>query len=443
MPSLQDLVPLVTEPREDLSVEYKEWLDLTTNEHRAIVAKAAIALVNHGGGFIVLGMADEPTGLTSVQRPPNIPEITQDAINAAIRRYATPDFHAETYLVSHPTTGVVHPVISLPSTLTEPVMSRRDCVGVIAQARCYIRKPGPRSEEPQTPEEWRSLLNRCVRAGRDDMLEAIRSIVSGRVQETIVAPSALEELRVFCDEGRARWEELASSLPADDAARLPDGFYEMGFSLVGAAPASGLADLQERLRTARRIKLTGWTPFLEMNTPEWTPYPHNRFVEAWIGRAAADRSPRTAPHSDFWRASPEGKLYTIRGYSEDDVQGRAPGQWFDVTMPVWRIGEGLLFAARFAETFSDIQAIAIRCRFTGLNGRRLVSIVGNRGLFEHYASRTDEIVLEAQPTPDQVRDNLVEVLHQLLTPLYERFAFFRLQTTLVEQELESMIRGRF
>ena len=44
MPSIKDLEPLVSEPREDLSVEYKDWLDLTTNEHRATLAKAAIAL---------------------------------------------------------------------------------------------------------------------------------------------------------------------------------------------------------------------------------------------------------------------------------------------------------------------------------------------------------------------------------------------------------------
>ena len=56
---------------------------------------------------------------------------------------------------------------------------------------------------------------------------------------------------------------------------------------------------------------------------------------------------------------------------------------------------------------------------------------------------TDEVALETQATPTQLRDNLAEVLHQLLTPLYERFAFFRLPIILVEQELEKMVRGRF
>lgn len=284
MASIQDLQPLVTEPREDLGSEYKEWLDLTTNEHKATVAKAAIALVNHGGGFIILGFADTAGGLHSNPRPAVIPEITQDAINAAIRRYASPEFHCEMYSVPHPTTNVVHQVIVVPGTMTEPVMSKRDCVGVIAQNKCYVRKPGPRSEEPQTGEEWRALLNRCVRAGRDDMLEAIRSIVSGRVEVPTVLPSAIEELRAYCSAGKVRWSELADTLPIGAPGRFPQGYFEMGFSLVNARPAGGLSDLQDRLRQARRIKLTGWTPFLDMTTPEWSPYPHHNFVEAWVGR---------------------------------------------------------------------------------------------------------------------------------------------------------------
>ena len=73
----------------------------------------------------------------------------------------------------------------------------------------------------------------------------------------------------------------------------------------------------------------------------------------------------------------------------------------------------------------------------------LVSLAGNRAIFGDDISRTDEIVLETQATPAQMRDNLAEILHQLLTPLYERFAFFRLPMLLVEQELEQMMRRRF
>lgn len=443
MPTIQELVPLITEPREDLGVEYKAWLNLSTNEGRATLAKAAIALVNHGGGFLVLGMADEPTGLVSRARQEAIPEVTQDAVNSAIRRYAIPEFHAELYLVPHPATGVVHPVIKMPATLTEPVMSKRDCEGVLLQGRCYIRKPGPRSEEPRTPEEWRSLLSRCVRAGRGDMLEAIRSIVSGRVGLEEAPPDAVERLWAFVDAGRERWQELSANEPPESPVRFPMGFYEMGFTLVGAIPANSLVELQDRLQNARRVRLTGWTPFLDMTTPEWQPYPHEDFIEAWVGRRAENRVERTASHSDFWRASPSGQLYTIRGYAEDDLENHPPGHVFDIVLPVWRVGEGILFASRFAEQFEGVESIAVYCRFTGLNGRALESIGGNRLLFGDDVSQTDEVRMEAQVTPEQIADNLPEILHGLLSPLYEKFSFFQLPMMLVEQELERMIDGRF
>lgn len=68
MPSIRELQPLISEPREELGVEYKDWLDLKTNEHKATLAKAAIALANHGGGFIVIGFAECRSVLQSQAR---------------------------------------------------------------------------------------------------------------------------------------------------------------------------------------------------------------------------------------------------------------------------------------------------------------------------------------------------------------------------------------
>jgi len=445
MPTIEELQPLVSEPREDLAAEYKAWLDLSTNEHKAVFAKAAIALANHGGGYIIIGFTDDGPQLEAVARPAAIPEVSQDAVNAAIHRFATPEFHCQLYNVPHPATNVIHPVIVVPGNMTEPVMSKRDCVNVIAQNRCYIRKPGPRSEEPQTAEEWRALLRRCVLAGREDMLEAIRSIVSGRVDPTPLPPDAQAQLHAFCEAARARSVELTDTLPEGAAGRFPLGFYEMSFSLVGAQPAPNLVELQNRLETARRIKLTGWSVFLSMGTPEWAPYPHEDFVEAWVGRPVArERNLEDAAHADFWRASRDGKLYTIRGYAEDGLPERVPaGRAIDITLPVWRVGEGLLFAARLAETFDDVEAIAIECRFTGLNNRFLTSLSGDRAIFNDRVSHTDEVVLRGQATLDQIRDNLTEVMHQLLVPLYERFDFFPVSRELVETELTRLRNGRF
>ena len=436
MPSIQDLLPFITEPREDLGVEYKTWLNLSGNEHKATIAKAAIALANHGGGFIIIGFEERGQELYSIACPDDMQEITQDLINAAIRRFAAPEFHCEMYNITNPTSGIVHPVICIPGTQTEPVMSKRDCQDTLVKNRCYIRKPGPRSEEPHTGDEWRALLNRCIRAGRDDMLEAIRSIVTGRVEVQNPTPNALDDLKLYSEAAYDRWQELVSNEPADSPSKFPNGFYEMSFSLVGANQATGLSDLQNKLANARQIKLTGWTPFLALATEGWAPYPHEDFIEAWVGRPVRENWENREPSfCDFWRVSTDGKLYTIRGYSEDGQERLVAGETFDVSLPVLRIGEGLLFAARLADTFEGVNEIVIQCHYKGLGGRRLISFGGRRALFSEDTCRTDEVILTSLATPEQVQDNLAEIIHQLLLPLYEKFNFFKLPISLVDEEL--------
>ena len=135
----------VVSPVEDLDAEYKDWLDLRTNAAKATLAKAVIALVNHGGGVIVLGFEELPTGWKPRHRPAGIPDVTQDDINSAVRRYAEPQIHCQLYYVPHPDVGSIHPVIRAPGGHV-PVMSKRDQTeGGLGQHRVYVRKPGPRS----------------------------------------------------------------------------------------------------------------------------------------------------------------------------------------------------------------------------------------------------------------------------------------------------------
>ncbi|MFY0308804.1 helix-turn-helix domain-containing protein [Leisingera sp. D0M16] len=427
-----------------MGAEYKTWLDLSQNDGRATVAKAAIALANHGGGFLVLGFDEQGENLISAQKPEEIPEVTQDVVNAAIRRFATPEFHCEVHLIKSAASGAEHPVVCVPGDQTEPVMSKRDCNGVISRNRCYIRKPGPRSEEPQTSEEWRTLINRCVRASREDMLEAIRSIVSGRVDAIEPPPNIQAELTQFCTAANGRWQELSAALPENSPSRFPDGFFEMGFALIGNDPAQNLAEIQDRLQKARQVRMTGWGPFLDLNRQEWRPYPHDGMVEAWVGRPVEERLLAEEPaHADFWRVDRSGKLYSIRGYSEDGLKDTPAGRVIDVTLPVWRVGEATYFALRYAEQFEGVETIAIRVRFTGLNERTLTSVTGLRMMMDYRISQTDEVLLETTASLAQLRDNMVEVIHGLLTPLYEVFNFFPLSQALVEEELERMRQGRY
>ena len=435
----------VNDPREDLDVEYKGWLDLAQEHHKATLAKAAIALSNYGGGFIILGFKEKGQTLHPTPCPSEIPEITQDLVNSAIRKYSEPESHCRTVNTTSHTTGITHPVIRVQAS-DVPVMCKRTQESAkLARHKFYIRKPGPRSEEIHSAEEWLTLIDRCVRARRENLLDAIRSIVVGHtdVQDTQAPP--LEALKEYCNDAYKRWEEVVSDLPDNSANRFPKGFYELGYALVDANPTEDLPELLNHLRSAQSVKLSGWSTFLHLDRKEWAPYAYEDSIEAWVGRPANGRFWDDPAHSDFWRASPDGKLYTIRGYIEDGelAQHRKspPGTEFSSLFPITKIAEGLLFASRLAVEFRGVEQIAIQCRFSGLAGRSiLLTEYPTRFTEIGPACRQSEVILTGQVSLRQIHDNLPEVIHSLLKPLYERFDFQQVSIGYVQRVLQILRR---
>ena len=68
------LADLLIDSREDLDFEVKNWLDLQgSNEDKATFAKAVLAIANHGGGFVALGLLETDVGIVEAEgRPGNI-----------------------------------------------------------------------------------------------------------------------------------------------------------------------------------------------------------------------------------------------------------------------------------------------------------------------------------------------------------------------------------
>ena len=445
MPGVSDLLRLLAHANETLASEYKSWLPLADNEGKAKLAKAAIALANHGGGIIVLGMTpDKANGglLRSEQRPADLPRYNQDDINAAINRFADPAFHCELAFARHPETDHEHAFVIVPSGQTVPVMSKRDCQNIIHSQRCYVRKPGPKSEEALTGEEWRALLERCIKAGRENMLDAIRLIVHG-YGGTVQSTSAHSVLSEFSDVARQRWQKLIEPLTADDPARFPYGYREIAMQVLNVPPAASLSELKKRMEEADGVRLTGWHPFVHLSREPYAPHALDGAIEAWLGAPDDSRPFRGPSECDFWRVTRNGQMFALRGYDEDETDRVPPGTAFDACLPVWRVGEPLLYAARLAKSFGENSSIAARIRFTGLRNRYLTSVDRRRMFHSGRVCHEDAVEIELQADTSEIIDNLAEVLHPALVPLFERFDFFELPMTLVAEELASMRRNRF
>lgn len=444
MYSEEELIELIRRPAETLSVEHKSWLDLSEISHKANIAKAAIALANEGGGVIILGMKaeDATQDLTSRERPEGLPRYNQDDVNSAINRYSDPELNTSLRFATHPETDVEHAFIIVPGGFKFPIMCCRGAEGQLDARRCYIRKPGPKSEEPQTSNEWQSLIDRCVRNGRDEMIDAIRLIFEGRVGERPNA-DAIETLTEFADESRQRWCQLVEALPKEDAARFPHGRYEVSIDIEDVDPENSLTDLRRRIEDAGKLKLTGWGPFIFMSRPEFTPRVYGDSVEAWIGNPVEDRYSRSPSHCDYWRVDKEHHLFLTRGFDEDAHSQFTPGSVFDFVMPVWRIGETLLYASRYARSLDEDATLNARITYYGLSGRVLTSIDRMRALFDDRTMHDDEVSLTVRASATEIDTNLPELLHTLLKPLYERFDFFELPKSMVTDELTRMRSNRF
>ena len=391
------LADLLVDPREDLDMEVKNWLDLRgDNSDKATFAKAVLALANHGGGFIVLGLEDGPQGIEEADdRPDSMKGYTQDLVNGIVERYCDPSFHCEVHFEASPA-GSVFPVVKVPGGHRVPVRAKRsgpeDCI--IRQNDIYVRKPGPRSEVPRTAQEWDELLSRCVENRRDELASLIRRVLVGldpRPQPQEEAEGRLDRWERECFD---RWSELMEGLPEEVGARFPDGYHSFAYEVVGGARDTALYDLPDILR-ASVVRHTGWPPFWYPTREGIAPYPFDGAVECWLGGDAEGTLERDAAHSDFWRVSPDALAYLIRGHQEDGSEmnragrGVVPGTVFDLTLPVWRAGEALLHAARFAEKLLGRPAtIRFVAYYTGLAGRSLVSL-GNlqRSIMRDYVAR--------------------------------------------------------
>lgn len=236
------------------------------------------------------------------------------------------------------------------------------------------------------------------------------------------------------------WRNRIDTLPVDSPSRCPHGFFTLAYELDSVKRPS-LAELLEILRDAP--KLTGWNTWWVPTRQVIAPYVSHGTIECWIGGDTSDHQEhRDAAHSDFWRVSPDRLAFLLRGYQEDGDHalrdGIRSGTIFEPTLPIWRVGEGLLHSLYLASRL-EANAVTFAVSYTGLRGRRF-SQWAHPMDFSWAAgiSKDDSVKLSTHVGVDALSANLVEVVQSLLSPLYERFDFTRLPPEIVQRELNRL-----
>ena len=438
---LQDLLAY---PREDLDKELKSWLNLSQEDDKANIAKAILALANHGGGYILIGFVkEEGNWVPAEPRPSSLNGYTQDIVNGIVQRYADPPFHCRVYSQSHPKTAQLFPIITVPGNHKVPIRAKRDGPNRehVQMNAYYIRRPGPKSEPPQSGREWDDLINRCIRAAREDLLENIRDLLFGSVRlSRTLSPQeeARKRLEEWVQKSRVQWQSLVNKKLSDEKpSRYSKGIWIVAYSIVGDFKPPTRSDFLNILKKVEGHE-TGWPPWWVPSGGEIAPYPYNGLIECWLATKGRFGD---AAHSDFWRASPQAMMFLLRGYQEDIYPDKfEPGTIFDLTLPVWRVGECLLHAERLANILADQStSIIFRVTWEGLSDRTLTAWANPRRiLFGNLQSRQDSVTSEVVVSTDRISTTLPEIVGALTQPLYEVFNFFKPPSKMIQEELSKM-----
>ena len=437
---LQRLEYLFDQREETLDVEFKEGLDLSNEEHRADLAKALLAMANHGGGFVVLSQG--PDSRDGEQQP--LPK--HDDVNNVVKAYADPCFHCGVHTIL--AAKKERAVIVVPGGHATPVRAKRDGPRVRDEVRhvrinrYYIRKPGPSSEEPNTAQEWDTFLQRCIKNRRNELLDQFRAIMEGGRADTQVP-----DVDLLCT-----WEEASTKrLFSRVAEERPDdnpykhGFWTLSYKVIGTFEVPSLTELNRVLRRADSIHITGWPPWLMFHEDPIKPRVFDNVLEAWLYQGASHH----LGHADFWRASSDGCLYLLREYQEDDPRHtKEQGVLLDVTLPIWRVGESLLHAGRFAQELAGAEAeVEVLVRWNGLKGRKLRSWTSREHLWStgggNRTSLTDVVTSRLHVRAASIETQLPEFVAKLTQRLYEAFDLFEPDERMFRFELNRMTSRKY
>ena len=278
----------------------------------------------------MLGFEETGEGMVeAANRPATLERYDQNLINAIVQKYCDPPFHCTVHLVQSPA-DAVFPVVRIPGGHRVPVRARRADPDerILQQNAIYVHKPGPRSEPPRSGQEWDDLLSRCLWNRRDELLDHIRGLLTGDMSQ-VKSVEAEERLDEWITDSFGRWSALVDPLPEGVGPRLSHGYYNFAYEIVGEVRQTSLAQLPNVIQ-ASAVHHTGWPPFWYPTREGIRPYPVDGAVECWLGGDPRTPAEWSDPaHADFWRISPSGCAYLLRGYQEDSgkLQWGDKGTW--------------------------------------------------------------------------------------------------------------------
>jgi hypothetical protein len=443
---------LVERPGESLSIEIKRWIDPDQPEGIAMIVRAALALRNHGGGYIIIGFDNETLEPDKDNVPSDVRALFHiDKIQGLVSRFASEPFEVTVEFPERD--SQLYPVVVVPPGVRTPVAAKSDLrVGdrtLISTDSIYIRSlraNNTPSTTRATWKDWPRIVEVCFDNREADVGRFLRrhlgSLTPNVVREFMamlsqgIEPEATTEelLQRYLQESEDRFQTVAR----EREVQLPEhGAWEVVLLLIGQVPPHAANYEFLNLLDASNPRYAGWPiwpaswRFIDQSA---RPYIFQDAWEAFISLGSG-RSRRI----DFMRLDPKGRFSLRRALREDvsdNYQAPAPMTILDSSLPITNTTKAMAVGMAFAKAMgcpAEDTLLAFAFRWMKLQGRRLTSWAHlDRDIFPEPSAHQDEVLTFVDVPLETPLSALSNFVNQAVQPLFQVFDGFVLDRNVVE-----------
>jgi len=260
-------------------------------------------------------------------------------------------------------------------------------------------------------------------------LDAFRDELSKRIKRRrlIIAPPQKAVAEIFDTDWITSQKELAT--PGFEEF-LGTGYMEVHAALHPPKTNATQLVLSDAARESM-IHTFGWPIGVCLENTDNRPKPRADGIFAEI---------RGDDHFDYWAWRKNGDFYLLKSIFEDQ---RDPKKIFFNTRII-RVTETLLYLARQFNRLGvePDHRLVVKISHGGFQGRTLGASNPNRIIREYAPAQANLIESEVHITVGEIEVRLVELVKELVAPLFLMFDFFELNDGLYEQIVNDFVNGK-
>jgi hypothetical protein len=451
---------LVANLSESLNVEIKRWIDPTAPEGIAKIARAAIALRNRNGGYLVIGFDDG-----TLQPDPNRPADVRatfhvDVVQGIVSRYSHDQFEIQVGFAERD--GLEYPVIGVPEGVRSPVAAKRDLndasgKAVIREDAVYFRTLGSNGT-PSTSlakrADWSDLVEICFenreadfgrflrrQLGHDGLAQflGIASELNGAIPSAATLETRTRDVLLF---GQQRRDEAIKKrkLSKDEEAALLLGSWEV--ALVIAPPRDVDDSSKEFFQTiaGANPRYTGWPAWLDARNFRNTEDHPRKIDGAWetlVVSLASDWN----RHFDFYRMAAKGEFYQWRIMEDDLTDKVEPKTALEPTLVIRRVAEVIAVGLSFARALKceEGASLGLLFRWNGIDGRELSAWAGMSYFSDGQVAHQDAADGFVEVPADTPVTAIAPYVAKATSKLFSAFDGFEFPTSSLEQWVNKLL----